>query len=58
MKRTEDSGTGITNRNKSSSDNRTSGMAWVLELVPACIKVPWLAYRWVTTPANGAVMRA
>ncbi len=54
---TADSGTGKIKRNRLFSDNLTSGIACVLDEIPAWIMAPVSAYRLVITPANGAVTR-
>ncbi len=58
MRETADSGTGMTSRSVLFSDSLTSGSACVCDDVPAWIIAPVSAYRWVMTPANGAVTRA
>src|ERR1700761_9232047 len=51
---TADSGTGKINRRRLFCDSRMIGIACVCEAVPAWIIAPTLAYRFVTTPLNGA----
>ena len=51
-----DSGTGIRSRNTFTCESFTTGMELTLD-VPAWISDPVSAYRQVTTPSNGAVIR-
>ena len=54
---TADSGTGKINRSIVFWESFTTGMACVLDEIPAWIIAPVSAKRLVTTPANGAVTR-